>query len=76
MSIEDKNKLLSKTFWTVDEIASYLDVGRNTALKIRSKILEKEPDAKPDFINSGIFVDAVLRIVLHSSRENERRKWQ
>lgn len=75
MSTEEKLSLLNKQAWTVNELADYLEIGKNKALEVRRQVIEKEPEAKPIYLRGGVFVDSVLRLVLHSSRENERRKW-
>ena len=71
--LEEKKELLQKPYWHCKDISNYLGVGMNKAYEIKKQVLRLEPNAQCLFHRNKISSDAVIRIMLHSSRENELR---
>lgn len=71
--MENKIELLKKPYWHCKDISQYLQIGMNKAYEIKRQVLIKEPNAQCLFHRNKISSDAVLRLMLHSSRENEMR---
>ena len=71
--METKKELLLKPYWNCSDISKYLGIGLNKAQEIKKEVLKKEPSAQCLYNKYSVSSDAVLRLFLRSSRENEMR---